>query len=274
MKAIDGVRHNAAVGAASLARADFVRRAEEILSTITRVREQWGLQEAVRVATEQFVDTEPHMELAQFGRVVALARRQALIQQQLNDDREQLHHGHLDHEELVSLGHHYEMLRREACEYNHELRGLIENFGHYFSREELTDWLVEASQGRRQWTRSEITGAVSEIAMHAALQGLPELRGLRYATLDEDLAGFDFVATWDGQMVTLDAKTGLYQPLAERKHGHMHLEISVPREAVKDFRVTRRGLNLLRHEVRQALGRSGGRRRESEGYAQVVPVPI
>jgi len=76
---------------------------------------------------------------------------------------------------------------------------------------------------------------------------------LRYGTVEEDLAGYDFVSNWHGRMVTVDAKTGFYAPLSERKHGHKHLEISVPREAVKDFRVTRRGLDILRHEVRQAL---------------------
>jgi len=255
MKAIDGVRYVSVAGGlgAPLGRADFVRRAEEIVGTIGRLRGELGLNEAVRVALEQFADAEPHAELKRFGAMVALARQQAMIQQQLDDDREQLHHGHLGHEQLSVLGHHYEMLRRSACDYNHELRGVIESCGHYFTRDELMDWLASASQGRREWARAEITGAVSEIALHAALQGLPELRGLRYATLAEDLAGFDFVATWDGQLVTIDAKTGLYRPLSERKHGHKHLEVSVPREAVEGFRVTRRGLNLLRHEVRQAL---------------------
>jgi len=262
MKAIDGVRYTGASGAAGapVARADFVRRAEEILGTIARLRGEWGLNEAVRVALEQFVDAEAHGELKRFGMVIALARRQAMIQQQLDDDREQLHHGHLGHEALTVLGHHYEMLRRSACEYNHELRSVIESVGQYFTRDELTDWLVSASQGRREWARAEITGAVSEVALHAALQGLPELRGLRYATLAEDLAGFDFVATQDGQIVTVDAKTGMYRPLSERKHGHKHLEVSVPRNAVEGFRVTRRGLNLLRHEVRQALYRGTGDR--------------
>jgi hypothetical protein len=103
-----------------------------------------------------------------------------------------------------------------------------------------------------------MAGAVSEMALHAALQGLPELKELRYATIEEDLAGYDFVAEWQGKLLTVDAKTGLYYPLSERVHGHRHLEISVPREAVKDFKVTRKGLDLLRHEVRQALQRGTG----------------
>jgi hypothetical protein len=131
---------------------------------------------------------------------------------------------------------------------------LIESSRQYFSREELMGWLVEASLGRVQWAHSELTGALSEVALHAALQGLPELEGLRYATVEEDLAGFDFVAQWHGKLLTIDAKTGFYRPLMERKHGHRHLEISVPRQAVQDFRVTRRGLAVLRREARQALG--------------------
>jgi hypothetical protein len=238
-----------------LNRALFARRADEVLDTVLRLRGELGLDESIRVAIEQYVDGEEHRELRRLAEVIAFARRQALIQQRLDDDREQLHHGDLDHEKRVSVGHHYEMLRHEACEYNHLLRDLIEHSGTLFTRDLLMRWLVEASQGRMDWAKGEVTGAISEIALHAALQGLPELRGVRYATVEEDLAGYDFVAEYGGKLLTLDAKTGFYRPLSERKHGHKHLEISVPREAIEDFRVTRKGLDLLRREVRQALNR-------------------
>jgi hypothetical protein len=232
----------------------FARRADEILDLVTHLRGELGLTEALRVVADRYVDDEPHPELKRFAEVVALARRQAVLQNRLDDDREELHHGNLGHEELVSVGHHYEMLRHEACRYNHMLRGLIETCGTYFSRDDLMRWMTSASQGRAQWAKSEITGSVSEIALHAALQGLPELRGLRYASLEEDLIGYDFVAEWNGRLVTVDAKTGYYPPLSQRKHGHKHLQISVPREVVKEFQVTRKGLDILRREVRQALG--------------------
>jgi hypothetical protein len=241
------------VNQAELTEEDFKSRATAIMAAIDEARGELGLHEAVLAAIDRFVHDETHPVLSCFSQVMLLARRQALLQEALDRDREELHHGHLSHEENVTTGHHYEMLRREACEYNHLLRGLIESSGPSFTRQDLIDWLSAASQGRRQWATSEVAGAVSEIALHAALQGLPELRGLRYATLDEDLSGFDFVAMWQGQIVTVDAKTGYYAPLAEHKHGHRHLEVSVPHEAVRDFRVTRHGLDLLRHEVRQAL---------------------
>jgi hypothetical protein len=236
----------------------FAERAKQMLGLMNNLRAEVGLTEAINTAVERYANDEPNAELRRFGEVLGYARRQALIQQQLDDDREQLHHGHLSHEENESVGHHYETLRHEACVYNHALRGLLEACGQYFTREELMSWLTTASQGRGHWAKGEVTGAVSEMALHAALQGMPELAELRYATVEEDLAGYDFVAEWQGNLVTLDAKTGLYFPLSERKRGHRHLEISVPREAVKDFRVTRRGLDLLRHEVRQALHRSAG----------------
>jgi hypothetical protein len=220
---------------------------------LTHLRPQLGLSEAINVMIERFVDDEPQPELRRFGDVLTRARRQALIQHRLDDDREALHHGNLSHDELVNTGHHYEMLRHEACTYNHLLRGLIESCSQYFSRDQLTQWLTSASQGHEQWARGEITGAVSEIALHAAMQGLPELRELRYGTVEEDLVGYDFVAKWQGRLVTIDSKTGYYAPLSERKRGHRHLEISVPRDAISDFRVTRRGLDRLRYQVRQAL---------------------
>ena len=238
----------------------FARRAEAILGLISELRAEMGLNGAIREVLERYGDDELHPELKRFSQVVAMARRQALIQQQLDEDREQLHHGNLNHNELVSVGQHYEMLRREACEYNHLLRGLVEASGRYFTRDDLMGWLTSASQGRFEWAKGELTGAVSEMALHAALQGMPEIRNLRYATLEEDLAGYDFVGEWQGKMLTLDAKTGFYRPLNERKHGHRHLEISVPREVVKEFGVTRRGLDLLRHEVRQALHTDDGGR--------------
>ena len=231
----------------------FAHRAEEILALIARERGEHGLNEAISSAIEQYVDDEPNSELKRFSEVLTLARRQALLQQRLDDDREALHHGHLSHEELVSTGHHYETLRYDACLYNHMLRGLLESCGQYFTRDDIMDWLTAASQGRRDWARAEVSGAISEVALHAALQGLPELRGLRYATVEEDLKGYDYIAQWQGNLLSIDAKTGFYRPLAEQKHGHRHLEISVPREVVKDFRITRHGLDLLRREVRQAL---------------------
>jgi hypothetical protein len=237
---------------------DFARRAMAILRVITKLRQHCGLDEAINIVSEEFVDHETHPQLKRLGEVLAFARRQALIQNRLDDDRESLHHGHLSHEELISVGHHYEMLRHQACAYNHLLRGLIESCGHYFSHDELLGWLTSASLGRGGWARAEITGTVSEIALHAALQGLPEIRGLRYATVEEDLVGYDFVGQWQGQMLTIDAKTGFYAPLSERKHGHRHLEISVPHEAVKGLQVNHRGLALLRQEIRQVLRADAG----------------
>ncbi len=229
-------------------------RAGEILRKLGEWRAELGMHEAMTAAIEQYVEPETHPELKRLGEVLALARRQAMIQEWLDDDREALHHGHLSHDELVSKAQHYEMLRHQACQYNHLIRGFIESAGQYFTRDDLMDWLVSASLGRATWAKGEITGALSEIALHAALQGLPEIRGMRYATVEEDLAGYDFVGEWQGKLLTIDAKTGFYRPLSERKRGHRHLEISVPREAVKDLTINHRGLGLLRREVRQVLG--------------------
>jgi hypothetical protein len=235
---------------------DFERQAKAILAAIEEYRVELGFTDALMLVHERFVDNEPDRELRQLGELMAQARRQALIQQQLDDDRQQLHRGHLSHDERVEVGHHYEMLRYEACSYNHRLRSFIESHREHVTRDQLTDWLVSASQGRRQWAVGEITGAVSEVALHAALMGLPELTGLRYGSLEEDLKGYDFLATYQGKPVTVDAKTGFYHPLSERKHGHRHFEISVPREVMEGFRLTRDGLDLLRREVRSALNQT------------------
>ncbi len=232
---------------------DFAKRAREILMAIETNRSGLGLTDALLLVNEQFADGEPRSELRALAELMVQARRMALVQQQLDEDRERLHHGHLGHDELTEVGHHYEMLRYEACAYNHKLRSFIEAHRELVEREDLTDWLSAASQGRRQWVVGEITGAVSEVALHAALMGLPELRNLRYTTVEEDLMGYDFVAEWQGRLVTIDAKTGYYHPLSERKHGHKHLEISVPREELHGFTLTRHGLELLRHETRRAL---------------------
>ncbi|HEY6736626.1 MAG TPA: hypothetical protein VI322_02815 [Candidatus Saccharimonadia bacterium] len=247
----------------------FARRAQSITEFIDEHRDELGLNGALTAASERFVEHEANVELKHFAEVVVGARRQARLQDWLDDDRERLHHGRLGHDELTSVGHHYETLRHEACVYNHKLRSVIELSGHNFTRDDLTNWLVSVSQGRHEWARAEVTGAVSEVALHAALQGLPELVGLRYATVEEDLAGYDFLAEYQGKLLTIDAKTGRYWPLAERKHGHRHMEVSVPREAVDGFTVTRPGLNRLRQEVRQSLG---VQRREGEhGWHETAP---
>ncbi len=251
---------------------DFSRRANDILLQIELQRGRLGLHEAINQVVERFVDDESHPELKRLGEVLALARRQSVIQEQLDVDREALHHGGLNHEELTERGHHYEMLRHQACSYNHLLRGLIESCGHHFSRDELMDWLSAASSGRSEWARGEITGAASEVALHAALQGLPELRSVRYGSVEEDLIGYDFVAEWQGRLLTIDAKTGYYPPLSEIKHGHRHLEVSVPRDATKDLQINHRGLARVRSEVRQVLrGDTGIELHASHKYFQPVP---
>lgn len=232
---------------------EFARLAAGIIEHVQNRRDEIGLNEAILEARETLVDPLDNQELKHFGEVVAGARRQARLQEWLDADRDKLHSGRLDHRERVSVGHHYEALRHEACEYNHRLRSVIELSGHHFDRVQLTDWLIDVSQGRHEWAVAEVQGAVSEVALHAALQGVPELVGVRYASVAEDLAGYDFVAEYNGKLLTVDAKTGKYWPLDERKHGHRHLEVSVPHEAENGFWVKRPALERLRTEIRQAL---------------------
>src|SRR4051794_9737300 len=125
-----------------LSNEDFASRAHEIVGVINRLKAEGKAGEALDEVQERFVDDEPNAELRRLGEVMALARRQALIQTRLDDDRQALHHGRLSHEEATSVGHHYEMLRHQACSYNHLLRGLIESCGQYFSRDELMTWLT------------------------------------------------------------------------------------------------------------------------------------
>lgn len=254
-----------------LTAANFTQRAEAILSQVQKDRAEHGLRAAMEDVAEKFIDMEPHPQLRRLGEVLGLARQQAMVQVGLDADREALHHGNLSHEQNITTGHHYEMLRHAACTYNHLLRGLIESSSEFISRDNLIDWLSAVSGGRKDWAKGEVTGAVSEIALHAALQGLPELKNMRYGSVEEDLMGYDFVGDWQGKVLTVDAKSGLYSPISEIKHGHRHLEISVPHEAVNGLTVNHRGLTLLRREVRQALlGDSGAQMHAPHHYFQLA----
>ena len=228
-------------------------RADEILVFIESNRAEYGWSGDIDLARDKYVHQEAQPGLQALGDLILKARGLALIQGQLDDDRRALHSGRLNHAQNISIGHHYEMLRAEACGYNHQLRGFIEAHREAVDRYDLTRWLATASGGRHKWAEAEVTGAMSEIALHAALMGLPELRDLRYGTLEEDLHGYDFMALWQGRTLSVDAKTGYYPPLTELKHGHEHLEIHVPREVVQGFRLTRAGLDDLRRDVRRAL---------------------
>jgi hypothetical protein len=231
----------------------IVQRAEEILIFVESYRAEFGWARVAELAREKYVENEQQLGLQALGDLLLRARTMAVIQNQLDDDRQALHSGRLSHEQNISIGHHYEMLREQACTYNHQLRGFIEAHRENIDRLELTRWLTSASGGLKKWAESEITGAVSEIALHAALMGLPELINLRYGSLSEDLHGYDFVSSWQGRKVTIDAKTGYYQPLTEEKQGHEHLELHVPRDVVDGFRLTRQGLDSLRRDARTAL---------------------
>lgn len=196
--------------------------------------------------------TEPMSSLAL---LLIHAGRQAKLQSLLDIDREALHSGRLNHYQNIETGHHYETLRHAACEFNHAVRSFIESHREEVTHDQLVGWLTEAGHNQR-WADGEVTGATSEIALHAALMGMPELSGLRYATLEEDLHGFDFTADWQGHQVTIDAKTGRYAPIVERMRGQRHLEIYVPRDVMDGFRLTRYGLDSLRREMRVALAQA------------------
>ena len=215
-----------------------------------------GTSDAVHYLEEVYANGS-HTELvSSLATVLLHARSHAKLQPLLDADREALHSGLLDHFQRLETGHHYETLRHAACEYNHAVRSFIEAHREMVARDQLVAWLGEFG-GSNRWADAEVTGATSEIALHAALMGLPELANLRYATLDEDLHGFDFTAEWQGQQITIDAKTGRYTPIVERMRGHRHLEIYVPRDAMDGFRLTRHGLDSLRREIRVALSEAG-----------------
>ena len=238
--------------------ADFTHRAQDVLLFLDVYRGRHERPRMVELANEQFITHEQRPELRQLAQLLLLARQQSELQRALDADRAQLHSGRLAHEARVTVGHHYEMMRRDACEYNHHLRGFVEANREHVSRADLTDWLTTASHGRRPWVEGEVTGAISEVALHAALMGLPELRQLRYGTVAEDLQGFDFIASWQGRVLSVDAKTGRFHPVMARKHDHLHLEVSVPREALDGFRLGRHGLDLLRRDIRRALHEAVG----------------
>src|SRR5664279_2832408 len=120
----------------------FSTRAGQILDMLGARRGEADWSTVLDEARERYVEAEKNGSLRLLGEVLLRARQMALVQRRLNDDREALHHGHLDHEEHVSVGYHYEMLRREACEYNHLLRGMIETDGRDISRHELIGWLA------------------------------------------------------------------------------------------------------------------------------------
>lgn len=239
------------------AESNYATLAHTVLREIAELEQVHGHDEALRQLIDHY-QGHGHEHEGRLARLLLHARQQARLQDQLNHDRQALHAGRLGHEERASLGHHYETIRYAACEYNHTVRGFIESNREHVSRDELTGWLTTASRGRHGWAEGEVTGAISEIALHAALMGMPELSGVRYATLDEDLHGFDFMATWQGRPVTIDAKTGHYPPITNHHHGQLHLEISVPREALDGFRLTRGGLDGVRHDVRKGLHEHGG----------------
>jgi hypothetical protein len=234
-----------------------------IVSDLDRLRAEQGQSEAMTSVWEKYVEAETDPELRRLGELVADSRRQAMIQRQLDEDREAMHGGRLDREQFQEMHHRFDTLRRNACVYNHMTRVFIDEYAEVVSEHELLDWMIGASFGARQWALAVVRGAVSEIALREALSHMPELSGVRHSTVEEDLIGIDFIAQWQGQVLTMDAKSGLYRPLSLHKRGHRHLEISVPREVIQKLRLTDEGEKLLHEEIRQALGESGEKARPS-----------
>jgi|GEM_PF-1265449 hypothetical protein len=246
-----------------LTRSQVVDRAETIVSDLDSFRAQHGQSEALTLVWEKYVEAETDPDMRRLGELIADSRRQAMIQHQLDDDREAMHSGRLNREQFQEMQHRFDTLRRNACVYNHMTRVFIDEYAEVVSEHEIVDWMIGASFGARQWALAVVRGAVSEIALRRALLNMPELSGVRHSTVEEDLVGIDFIAQCQGQVLTIDAKSGLYRPLSLHKRGHRHLEISVPRDAIEKLRLSDEGEKLLHEEIRQALGESGEKARPS-----------
>lgn len=182
-----------------LTREDFADTAEGIFNVFTFAESRgFTRREIYRDLTELYVKEADDPRLAAFASLLVGAEVGAHRQRRLTALREK---GERRSERFRSY-------KDRATDYNHLLREVIAAQPRYFSREQLSTWLEQASQDS-EWTESQMKGAIAEVAVAERLSEVPGVRSVRYSTLAEEPKGIDVVATLDdGKECRMDVKFG------------------------------------------------------------------
>lgn len=228
------------------------QRVEELAEALEAARPQ-GVAESYRLVRAQFSEAgdSDQNQLTDLLLGAYFAYRQ---QRQLDEIRAGRYSADPRYQHL-----HKDQLRFALCEYNHQLRDFIGRFENVVSRPELEAWLAEFCGGRPQWAYSMVAGEVSELILYRALQEDPRFTEVRFASVEEDLSGTDiFARTADGELLEIDVKSGHHFPLIGRRHGGLHLQVSVEHHSWSTFELSPQEARRLRHQIDWAMSHRHG----------------
>lgn len=207
-----------------LTRGDIAAQAEDVLATLENPHY------TKTEAYETYVEQEEQPVLQELSELLINARAMFKTQQRLT---------HLSQAERPQKLPEYRALKAASAEYNGHLREFIDANRAKIGPLQLRSWLERASSSS-QWTGRVLGGIIPEVAAKAELRSLPDVAGVRFSTVSEDLHGVDLVATLhDGRTRNIDIKASdRYQ------HGDMTitkdgLKLVIPPEQLDGFRVAK-----------------------------------
>lgn len=224
------------------------QRAEELAAALAANRQHMGVAEAYRQVRVEY-SGEGDGDLAQLTDLLLGAYFAYRQQRQLDEIRG----GHYSADPRYAQAHK-DQLRYALCEFNHQLRTFMGRFERVVPRPELEAWLTEFCGGRPQWAYSMVAGEVSELILYRALEEDRRFSEVRFAGVEEDLSGTDiFARTGDGQLLEIDVKSGHHFPLINRRHGGLHLQVSVEHHSWSTYELSPAEARRLHQQIDWAM---------------------
>lgn len=174
--------------------------------------------EAVALLKEVYVDGQESTHQSRFNELLIDTPQVAALSGKLTYIRHELQTPGLGiAERHRAIKHERELIYR-MCEYNHQLRDVVESGRVQFNGPQLAAWIEKAGGPRNGWAFAQVKGAASEIAALEAAQNLEGLEWARYGEVEEDLRGADIVLKRGGHLVEVDVKSG-HAPLEVERRG-------------------------------------------------------
>jgi Tfp pilus assembly major pilin PilA len=184
----------------------FAERAEDVFTGLNYLRDQGkSPREAYAELMQQYIEEEDVADLAHFSEVLIGFPGHIEMQRQATDLANQAQRADRNSDAYRQ----YRDTVATLVTYNQNLRDLIDNNPHGFSRNQMSEWLEKSGGGNTEAAGQILSGISAEVAVARELPSVEGVQSVRYATAAEDAAGTDIVVTLhDGSTRGIDVKHG------------------------------------------------------------------
>ncbi len=226
----------------------YAQTAQQIVSSREYFqRQRVNPSEELASLREIYVEDVADERLRRFAVALIDAPIQAQRDATLTKLRQELAANPHDEDKLAKMRE----LKYRACEYNHVVRDTILQGRRQFDRPTPTSWMTGATSSRYpRWARDTIAGASAEVALYDALNTMPEMADVAFASTEKDLRGIDIEAQSDGRPIGFDVKFGEKETRRSvRGSGHNQMTHAT----ISDLSLSNWGHQHLVEKIRNAV---------------------